>query len=304
MHPSLVPMLEQVGFFAHYRPTITRQELIEVIGDFEGIIIRSKTILDEELLSKASKLEFIARAGAGLDLIDLEAVKKRDIVLFNAPEGNRDALAEHCIGMLLCLFNKLNYADNEVRNGIWKREANRGIELMGKTVGLIGYGNMGQAFAKRLKGFGVKVLAYDKYIKGFSDEFATESTLEEIYQQADILSLHIPLTDETKGWLSTDFYHHFQKNIYLINSARGEIVVLTDLLEALKTGKVAGACLDVLENEKLDQLSSEQQETYSVLFKQKNILFTPHVAGWTHESYVKINEVLVRKITDYYNALS
>lgn len=304
MHPSILTMLEESGFAHEYQPGITRAELLEKIGDFEGIIIRSKTVLDEEFLQKAGKLEFIARAGAGLDLIDIEAVEKRNIVLINAPEGNRDALGEHCIGMLLCLFNKINWADTEVRNGIWKREANRGVELMGKTVGLIGYGNMGRAFATRLSSFGVKVLAYDKYLDNYSDQFAKEATLAQIYQEADILSLHIPLTDESKEWLDIDFFQRFQKDIFLINSARGEIVKLKDLWEAMQTGKVLGACLDVLENEKLDKLSEEQKSLYAELFRQKNILFTPHVAGWTHESYVKINEVLVKKILNHYNVIS
>ncbi|MGB3179819.1 MAG: NAD(P)-dependent oxidoreductase [Cyclobacteriaceae bacterium] len=296
MHESLMPMLQDAGISPDYRPDIKRDEILKVVGNYEGMIVRSKTPIDEELLQQAHSLKFIGRAGAGLDQIDVEAVGKRDIKLVNAPEGNRDALAEHGVGMLLALFNKLMWADRQVREGIWDREGNRGVELMGKTVGLIGYGYMGQAFARRLIGFGCKVLAYDKYKHGFSDSFVAEATLEQLYSSAEILSLHTPLTNETRGWIDEDFLGKFQNDIYLLNTSRGEIVPFNALRACLVNGKLKGAALDVLENEKLVKLNDSQKSDFDYLVSSSNVIFSPHVAGWTHESYVKINETLVTKL--------
>ncbi|MCY7352965.1 MAG: phosphoglycerate dehydrogenase [Cytophagaceae bacterium] len=295
MHPSLFPMLAEAGWEYDYQPRIQRPELLEKLGGFEGLIIRSKTSIDAELLARASRLQFIGRAGAGLDLIDLDYCQQRGIRVFAANEGNRDAVAEHGVGMLLGLFNHLNRSDAQVRQRIWKREEARGTELMGKTVGILGYGNNGRAFAQRLSGFGVRVLAYDKYAP-VDGPFAEPAPLEDILDQADIISLHVPLTDETLRWVDEDFIHRVQKPFFLVNMSRGEIVVLADLLAGLQNGKVRGACLDVLENEKLDRLTPEQSATFDVLAALPNVLFTPHVAGWTQESNVKINEVLVGKI--------
>jgi D-3-phosphoglycerate dehydrogenase len=300
MHPSIMPMLEEKGFTADYLPKIQRSEIIDALQHYHGMIIRSKTHVDEALLAKANNLQFIARAGAGLDLIDLEAVSRRNIQLFNAPEGNRDAVAEHAIGMLLCLFNKLHTANQQVRNKVWDREGNRGVELGGKTVGLIGYGNMGRAFARRLSAFGCKVLAFDKYLTGFSDAYTQEVAMEELFEKCQVLSLHVPLTPETNKLVNTDFINHFSHPFYIINTARGEIITLNTLQEGLQSGKVLGACLDVLENEKLQTLTPVQQAAFSYLASSEQVLFSPHVAGWTHESYVRINEVLVEKISAWY----
>jgi D-3-phosphoglycerate dehydrogenase len=229
----------------------------------------------------------------------VEACRQRNIALFNAPEGNRVAVAEHALGMLLCLFNKLHLADRQVRGGTWDREGNRGVELMGKTVGIIGYGNTGREFARRVNAFGCPVLAYDKYQQGYGDPFAEESTLEAIYEQADVLSLHVPLTPETLGWVDENFLGRFRKEIYLVNTARGEIVPLAGLMAALESGKVHGACLDVLENEKLATLNPTQRAAFDALAASDRVLLTPHVAGWTHESYRKINLVLVEKIARF-----
>ncbi|MFN8354844.1 MAG: 2-hydroxyacid dehydrogenase [Spirosomataceae bacterium] len=302
MHPSLFLLLEKAGFVYDYEPDIQRATLYETIQHYEGLMIRSKTFLDEAFFEKAPKLRFIARAGAGLDLIDLKAAKKHHVKVFAANEGNRDAVGEHCVGMLLCLFNKIHQADAEVRKGLWRREANRGIELMGKTVGIIGYGNMGTSLAQRLSGFGVTVLAYDKYLKNYGDAYAQESTMDEIFREADVLSLHVPLTDETYQLVNEEYLQQFRKKIYLVNSSRGEVVVLRDLVNALQAGHVRGACLDVLENEKLNALTSEQSLIYQQLFELPHVVLTPHVAGWTEESYLKINEVLVEKITQYARA--
>jgi D-3-phosphoglycerate dehydrogenase len=301
MHPSLLPMLSAKGIHAEYKPAIVRKDILEAVEPYDGIIIRSKTIIDEEFLTKAPNLKFIGRAGAGLDQMDLEAIAKRNIQVFNAPEGNRDAVGEHAVTMLLCLFNNILQADKQVRTRVWKREANRGIELGGKTVGIIGYGNTGKAFARRLSGFNCKVLAYDKYVSNFSDAYAQEADMNQIFAQADILSLHIPLTSETNTLINTNFINRFSKNIFIINTARGEIVSLTDLAQAIESGKLRGACLDVLENEKLNTLTPAQEEAFNKLSLMPNVIFTPHVAGWTHESYVRINEVLVEKIASFLN---
>ncbi len=296
MHLSLMPMLEKIGYKTDYQPKITRNEIIENIGNYDGLIIRSKTFVDAELLTNAKQLKFIGRAGAGLDLIDIAYVESKNIAIFAANEGNRVAVAEHVLAMVLCLMNNILIADREVRNGVWQREKNRGYELMGKTVGLIGYGNNGNETAKRFKAFGCEVLAYDKYKSNFSDEFVSEASMKTIFERADILSLHIPLTSETNTLVDSAFLLNFKKDIILINAARGEIVSLRAVADGLETGKIKGACLDVLENEKLQKLTSEQKKDFEKLSTSERVIFTPHIAGWTFESYMKINEVLVEKI--------
>lgn len=300
MHESIVPLLAEIGFEATYAPGITREEILAQIGDYEGVLVRSKTTIDKEFIDHAKKLKFIGRAGAGLDKIDVEYVESKGIEILNAPEGNRDALAEHAVGMLLNLLNKINAADQEVRNWIWDREGNRGVELSDKTVGIIGYGYMGQAFVQRLRAFDCRILVYDKFKKGFGTKTVEEASLDKLFQKADILSLHVPLTPETKGWINKDFIQNFRKDIYILNTARGEILPLTDLLELLDSGKVLGAALDVLEKEKFDQLSEDERARFESLFKRKNVLLSPHVAGWTFASYKRINEVLVSKIATHY----
>lgn len=299
MHSSLFAMLEEQGWSYDYQPEYRRQEIIDALPDYDGLIIRSKTFVDEAVLANARKLKFIARAGAGLDLIDLQIAKEREIEVFHAGEGNRDAVAEHAVGMLLCLFNNILKADREIRGGVWDREGNRGVEIMNKTVGIIGYGNNGSATAKRLSGFGCKVLAYDKYRENYGDGFAEESTLERIMHEADILSLHIPLTDVTRYLVDQDFIDRFSKSFYLLNLSRGETVRLNAVVNGLETGKIKGACLDVLENEKINSLTTAQQVDFDYLISSDKVILTPHIGGWSHESYVRINEVLVRQIEDW-----
>ena len=299
MHTSLFNMLENENWEFDYHPEFRRSDIIAAIGQYDGLIIRSKTLIDKEVLDAATQLKFIARAGAGLDLIDLKIVGERKIQLFHAGEGNRDAVAEHALGMLLALFNNILKADREVRNGIWDREGNRGVEIMHKTVGIIGYGNNGGATAKRLSGFGCKVLAYDKYRDHYADTFASEATLEQIMEEADILSLHIPLTAETRYLINQDFIEKFSKPFYLLNLSRGETVKLESVVEGLKSGKILGACLDVLENEKLKSLTPDQQISFDYLAASDRVVLTPHIGGWTHESYVRINEVLVNQIKNW-----
>lgn len=299
MHPSLFTMFEEQGWAYAYHPEYRREDIIRELPAYDGLIIRSKTSVNREVLEVAPGLNFIGRAGAGLDLIDLEAAADLNIDVFHAGEGNRDAVAEHALGMLLALFNNILRADRQVRTSVWDREGNRGVELMSKTVGLIGYGNNGSATARRLSGFGCKVLAYDKYRNNYGDQFAQESPIEQIMKEADILSLHIPLTDETKFLINDDFITGFTKPFYLLNLSRGETARLSSIASGLQSGKIKGACLDVLENEKLAKLNSEQQAAFDYIKLQDNVVLTPHIAGWTHESYNRINEVLVRQIKSW-----
>lgn len=296
MHLSILGLLEKEGFQVTYSPDITRAQLLEQIGNYEGLIIRSKTPMDRELLEKATRLQFIGRAGAGLDQLDLAYLKERGVQLFHAAKGNRDAVAEHALGGILTLFNHLPQADQQVRKGIWDREGNRGEELMGKTVGIFGFGNMGKAFSKRLKGFDVRVLAYDKYKKGFGSKRVEEVSWEAVKKEADLLSIHVPLTEETRDFFTIEELRTFSKPFWLVNTARGEVIRLETLNQALDEGILKGVVLDVLENEKFQRFTPAQQEQFARLAQRENVLFSPHVAGWTAESYVKINLVLLKQI--------
>jgi len=305
IHECIIPILTSGGFDVDYLPGLTREEILQALKNYVGVIIRSKTPADREFMDAgAPNLKFIARSGAGMDQVDLDYAKKCGIALLNAPEGNRDAVAEHTVGMLLLLLNKLRIADIQVRAGIWDREGNRGIELMGKTFAIIGYGFMGQAVSQRLAGFGVNVIAYDKYKIGYGNNFVKETTLEEIYNQADIVSFHVPLTPETKFYVNDSFINKFRKNIILINTARGEIIPLDSLVTNLKSGKIKAAALDVLENEKLNALTPTQKSLMDELYAMNQVILTPHVAGWTVESYIKISETLGRKILELKLALA
>jgi len=294
LHPAFKDRAVQLGYEVDDLPKITRAETMAVISQYDGIAVRTKFRIDKELIDAAPGLKFVARAGAGLDNIDEAYALDRNIRLINAPEGNRDALGEHAVGMLLSVLNNYRKADIEIRNGIWDREGSRGWELKGKTVGIIGYGFMGSSFARKLSGFEVKVLAYDKYKTGFSDEYAQECSMEEIVKHSDVLSLHIPLTSETRQMVNEEYLFHFRKNIFFINTARGEIVNTVAVLNAIKTGKILGAGLDVLEAEKFPKLSD--QPWYNELKASPKVLLTPHVGGWTFDSYRKISEVLADKL--------
>jgi len=298
MHPSINEMIEMEGWEYNYVPDASREDILAMIKDYDGLMIRSKTFVDKDLLDCAHRLKFIARAGAGLDLIDLEEVSRRKIILFHAGEANRDAVAEHVLGMILALFNNLIRADAEVRKGIWLREENRGVELMSQTVGLIGYGNNGGATAKRLNSFGCRVLAYDKFRSDYGDAFAQEASLDRIMQEATLVSMHVPLTADTRGMINDEFVEHMAHPFYLVNAARGEVAQLGAVVRGLQSGKILGACLDVLENEKLGKLTKEQQNNFDFLIQSDKVILSPHVAGWSRESYVRINEVLKRQIKE------
>ena len=281
-----------------YLPGISPSEVPLIIEKYDGLIVRSKMKINKELIDKAANLKFIARAGAGVDNIDEEYANSKGIPVLNAPEGNRDAVAEHIIGMLLMLFNKLNLGNMEVNQKVWNREGNRGLEIKGKTIGLIGFGNNGSATAQKLANFGCNILAYDKYKSGFGNESITECGLAEIFENADVLSLHVPLTMETKFLANEEFFNSFRKPIFFINAARGKITSITDLKKALLSGKVLGACLDVLQNEDLDNMNPEEELAFNYMVSNPKVLFTPHVAGWTKESYIRISEVLAQKVNN------
>ncbi|MFN3758097.1 MAG: NAD(P)-dependent oxidoreductase [Algoriphagus aquaeductus] len=301
MHLSILDMLEREGFQVTYSPKITRAEIIDQVSEYEGLIIRSKTPMDRELLENATRLKFIGRAGAGLDQIDLDYLADQGVKLFHAAKGNRDAVAEHALGGLLALLNHIPKADQEVRKGIWDREGNRGHELMGKTVGIFGYGNMGKAFARRLRGFGVQILAFDKYKVDFGSAKVQEVIWEKLKAEADVLSIHVPLTSETRDFFTLQELKSFAKPIWLINTARGEVISFRTLNAALDQGILRGAVLDVLENEKFQKFSADQKAEFERLAQRENVIFSPHVAGWTFESYEKINRVLVKQIKKAFN---
>ncbi len=300
VHPILPEKLSDAGFICDYQPDIQDDQISKIIADYDGLIIRSKIKIDKQMIDNAPKLKFIGRVGAGLENIDVKYAEVKGIKCFNSPEGNRDAVGEHAVGMLISLLNNILKADREIRNGKWLREPNRGIELKNKTIGIIGYGNMGSAFAQRLKGFGANVIAYDKYKFNYSDEFVAEKSLNDIFKASDILSLHVPLTEETLFMVNNAFINKFKKNIFIINTARGKVIKTDDLVKNMKTGKVLGAALDVLEYEKtsFESLHSNEKlpESFEYLIKTDRVILTPHIAGWTNESNIKLSEFLGDKI--------
>ncbi|MEW6468536.1 MAG: NAD(P)-dependent oxidoreductase [Bacteroidota bacterium] len=298
-HPALKQELENMRFSCEEDFTSSKEEVQRKIGSYQGIVIRSRFKLDDLFLDHCTALRFIARVGAGMENINVAYARSKGIACLHAPEGNRDAVGEHAIGMLLCLFRNIARANKEVRKGKWIREANRGYELGGKTVGIIGYGNTGSAFAKKLRGFDCTVLAYDKYKKNFSDGLAKEAAMDELFERTDILSLHLPLTEETTYLVNDAFISRFKKSIYVINTARGKIIRTDDLVKNMRSGKVLGACLDVLEYEalsfeELDRASLPPAFRY--LAKSKRTLLTSHIGGWTFESNEKMARVLAEKI--------
>lgn len=304
VHEVLEQELTQNGYQCIDGSQNTYEQLCEIIADCEGLIVRSRFQIDEAFLQHGKKLQFIARSGAGIENIDQEYCNRNNITVFNAPEGNRTAVGEHALGMLLNLFNHLSRGNQEVRNGIWDREGNRGIEIAGKTVGIIGYGNNGSQFAKVLSGFDCEILAYDKYKSGFGTERVQEVTLDEIFERADVFSFHIPQTEESIYMGNTAFFNRFKKPIYLLNVSRGKVVKTEDLLLAIEEGKVIAAGLDVLEFESLFKSGKFSIEDTPIILQQllacDKILFTPHVAGWTVESYYKLSKVLAEKIIKKY----
>jgi D-3-phosphoglycerate dehydrogenase len=300
VHEVLWQRLTQAGYTCEADYTCTFEELCAKIGNYQGVVIRSRLPLQADFFAHASNLRFIARSGSGLENIDIIIAEKKSVQVFSAPEGNRDAVGEHALGMLLALFNKLLFCHQEVSRGIWQRKANQGVELKGKTVGIIGYGNTGSAFAEKLQGFGVQILAYDKYKTGFSTQYVQEVGLAAIFSQADVVSLHLPLHQDTHYFADKTFFASFQKPIYFINTSRGACLQTHALLEALSLGRVLGACLDVFEFEDLSFQLDAKHALLEKLASQNNVLLSPHVAGWTDESYYKLSAVLADKILNYF----
>ncbi len=299
-HPLMLEQLQAYGFQNDEDYNSAKSEIEDKISNYDGLIIRSRFTIDQTFLDAATNLKFIGRLGAGLENIDTAYAEKKGIQLFSAPEGNRNAVGEHALGMLLSLFNHLRRADQEVRNGIWKREENRGLELEGKTVGIIGFGNMGKAFAKKLRGFDCEVIFYDLK-ENIGNQDARQVSLKELQENAEVLSLHTPLTSLTKNMINSDFINQFKNPFWLINTARGKSVVTKHLVSALKSGAILGAGLDVLEYEKssFENLFSDEHalpEAFQYLIEADNVLLSPHIAGWTIESKEKLAQVIVDKI--------
>ncbi|GAA3960720.1 NAD(P)-dependent oxidoreductase [Hymenobacter antarcticus] len=298
MHPSLQPMLQGIGVSIDYQPNLTAAEVPAALAaqPYEGLVVRSKLRVTADLLAHGPRLRYVARAGAGTDNIDEPAMAAAGVTLLNAPEGNRDAVGEFAVGLLLALLRNIARADYEVRQGLWQREANRGEEIGGKTIGLLGYGHMGRALARRLSAFGCTVLAHDSNPAVLADQYATLVPLAELQARTEVLSLHIPYSPPNHHFMDEAFLAAFAKPIWVLNTARGEVLNHAALVAGLQAGTVRGAALDVLDNEKLWQLTAAQQANFEFLKRAPNVVLTPHVGGWTHESYARINEVLVEKI--------
>lgn len=282
---------------------LSKEELIKNISEYDALVVRSKFFIDKPIIDAMKNNFIICRAGAGMDNIDEEYAESKNIILLNAPEGNRDAVAEHVIGMLLGYARNISKSDSEIRNGIWLREENRGFELKGKTIGIIGYGNTGKALAKKLSGFEVKVIAYDKYLSNYSDDYISQVSINELKEQSDIISLHIPLTSETSHYIDLDFINSLSKKPFIINASRGKVIKTSDLLAGIKNGKLLGAALDVLENEHINNLDGVDKEWFNELINLQKVLLTSHIAGWTVESYYKISEVLAQKLLKQHYSL-
>jgi D-3-phosphoglycerate dehydrogenase len=307
VHPVLQQRLEAAGFLCVDHTQLTKEQLVPALEHVHGIVIRSRFTMNAGILDHAPHLRFIARSGAGMENIDVPYCEARHIALFNAPEGNRNAVAEHALGMLLGLMNNLGPADREVRSGQWNREENRGWELDGKTVGIIGFGNNGSAFARKLRGFDVRVLAYDKYLSGFGDQHVTECSLQQLMHEADVVSFHVPQTPETIGMLNHDFIRNMEKPFWVLNLSRGRVVDTAALVHGLETGKVRGAGLDVLEYESTSFENWLNPETapgpLKYLLKSNQVMLSPHVGGWTHESYFQLSNVLADKVLAWFHGL-
>lgn len=296
VHPYLIDYLTEKGYEVIYRPAITYDEVFQAIHSCIGLVVTTRIRVDKHILDNAANLQWIARLGSGMEMIDVEYATHHGIRCVSSPEGNSDAVGEQAVGMLLVVMNNILRSNLQLREGIWEREKNRGHELKEKTVGIVGYGHTGHAFAKRLNGFGCTVLAYDKYKKDFSDEYAKEATMDEIFRKADVVSLHVPLTEETYHLVNDDFLQSFVGPVILINTSRGPVVNTRDLVAHIKSEKVSGACLDVLENERLDSFSAEEKEIFHFLLHHDHVLLTPHIAGYTHEASFKMAHTVLKKL--------
>lgn len=300
-HPILCEKLQAAGYHCDVQADLSYNELLAIVNNYDALVVRSKVEIDRNFLDNTHSLKCIGRVGAGMETIDVDYAEQKGIKCLNSPEGNRDAVGEHALGMLLTLFNNMLRANNEIRSGLWKREANRGLEIKGKTIGIIGFGNMGSSFAKRLRGFECNIISCDKYKKNYAPDYVEEVSLEEMFNRADVVSFHVPLTDETHYMADAAFFNSFAKPIYLINTARGAVVKTVDLVSAMQMGKVLGVALDVIEYENMskDGLDLESlTPDFKYLLQADNAVLTPHIGGWTVESKYKLADVLADKIID------
>lgn len=300
IHETLPAKFEEAGFVCDIKKVECSNDLKKIAAGYIGIIVRNTPLITKDIIDSADSLKFIARAGSGLENIDCEYAIQKGITIINSPEGNRDAVGEHCVGLVISLLKKICYSFQEIKAGFWQREHNRGNELMGKTIGIIGYGNTGSAFAKKLSGFDVNILSYDKYKTNFGNEHVKEVTLEYLYNNAQIVSFHVPLTEETTYYANSDFFKKFAEPIILINTSRGKVVCLSDLVDAMKKNTVIAAGLDVIEYEKYnyEQLDDNSKENLQYLFTSNNVIITPHIAGITHEAKLRHAIVLFEKISE------
>ena len=295
-HPILTETLQEKGYELLYAPDITYEELYDIAEQATGLVVTTRISIDKRLLDKATGLQWIGRLGSGLELIDLDYAASKNILCLSSPEGNRNAVAEHALGMLLNLTNHISKSQEEVRKGQWLREENRGMELSGKTIGIIGYGNTGAAFTKLLLAFDVTVLAFDKYKYGFGDKYVKEANLEQVCRYADVISFHLPLTDETRYMADEHFFSLLERQPFIINTSRGKVLQTSALVRAINEKRIKGAALDVLENENLQQMSETEKQEFEFLANRKDVLITPHIAGYSHEAFYKMSVVLLEKL--------